>query len=246
MGFVLTLKKPLYTLLDLELLSACTQSDKAEIAGVKLRYGRDCVRVDALFDLSEMTEDGLTLRGDLRLANNAGKGMRSGTMCVKSSVGAGAGAYMEGGELTIFGDAGKNACVEMQNGFVRIYGNVDSGFAGEVRRGMLIVEGKAYGEACTGFRGGTVILIGGVEDQNRLANGMHRGTILLPGGADAPDGFVRTSDVDIVFLRLLFRLLDEHGVSLPSDWDGGVSTRWIGDAAGLGKGEIFIPVEVAE
>jgi formylmethanofuran dehydrogenase subunit C len=153
---------------------------------------------------------------------------------------------MGGGELTIFGDAGKNACVEMQNGFVRICGNVDSGFAREVRRGMLIVEGKAHGETCVGLRGGTVILLGGAEDENLLANGMHRGTILLPGGAAAPDGFVRAADVDIVFLRLLFRLLEKHGASLPSDWDGGVFTRWVGDAAGLGKGETFIPAEVVQ
>lgn len=246
MGIVLRLKQPLYTLLDLEPLSACAQSGKDEIANVQLRYGRDCVRLDALFDLSETQDSGLTLCGDLRMAINAGRGMQRGTMRIRSSIGAGAGAHMEGGELTIFGDAGKNACAEMQNGFARICGNAENGFAREVRRGMLIVEGKAYGETCAGFRGGTAILLGGVEDENLLANGMYRGTVLLPNGAVAPDGFACAAAVDIVFLRLLFRLLEKHDVSLPTDWDGGVFTRWIGDAAGLGKGEIFIPAEVPE
>ncbi len=244
MGFVLTLKQPLHTLLDLEPLSGCTQSGKDEIAGVSLRYGRDCVRTDALFKRSETADDGLTLTGDLLLAVNAGAGMRSGKMTVESSVGAGAGARMEDGELTIRGDAGKNACASMQNGFVRICGNVDGGFAQDVRRGMLIVEGKADGEACAGFRGGTAVLLGGVADETLLARGMHRGTILLPKGAAAPKGFSRAADVDLVFLRLLFRLLGERGVSLPDGWAGGVFTRWAGDAAGLGKGELFIPAEV--
>jgi hypothetical protein len=246
MGFVLLLKQSLYTMLDLEPLSACTQSDQYETANVRLRYGRDCVRVDALFNLSESQDDGLTLCGDLRLAINAGKGMKDGKMRIKSSVGAGAGVHMEGGELIVFGDVGKNACVEMQNGFVRICGSADNGFAREVRRGILIVEGKTYGETCTGLRGGTVILFGGVEDENLLANGMHRGTILLPGGSTSPAGFFRAANVDVVFLRLLFRLVEKRGVSLPACRDDGVFTRWIGDASGLCKGEIFIPAGVTE
>jgi len=244
MGFVLTLKQPLHTLLDLEPLSACTQSGKNETAGVRLRYGRACVRADELFALSETTDDTLTLCGDLRFAINAGAGMQQGTMIVQSSVGAGAGARMEGGELTICGDAGKNACAELQDGFVRICGNVDDGFAREVRRGMLVVEGMAHGEVCRGFRGGTAILIGGAENANLLARGMHRGTVLLPNGATAPDGFSRAADVDLVFLQLLFRQLRAHGVALPEGWSGGMFTRWVGDAAGLGKGELFVPAEV--
>lgn len=245
MGIQLSLRQPLHTLLDLEALSAFAQSCGGEVARVRLRYGKNCVSADSLFELSETNADGLTLRGDLRRAINVGAGMQSGSIIAESSVGAGAGARMEGGELTIFGDAGKNVCAQMQNGFVRICGDVEDGFAREVRRGMLVVEGKALGEACAGFRGGTVLLLGGAADESLLAHGMHRGTILLPEGASVPDGFAFAADVDLVFLRLLFRMLEARGVALPDGWTGGVFTRWTGDAAGLGKGELFIPVEAS-
>lgn len=243
MGAKLTLKKPLSALLDLEPLSALVSAGAEEIAAVPLRCGAAVSPAGAFFDVRETAEEGLVLQGGLRPAIHAGAGMQSGKMTVESSVGAGAGAHMGGGELVIRGDAGKDACAEMQDGFVRIFGNADGGFARGVRRGVLILRGRAEGEACTDFRGGTALLLGGVSDPEKLANGMSRGTVLLPKGAAAPGGFLRAADGDFVFLRLLFLLLESRGVSLPEGWPGGVFTRWSGDAAGLGKGELFIPAE---
>jgi formylmethanofuran dehydrogenase subunit C len=241
MGVGLTLKKQLETLLDFEPLSAVASADANAVAKIKLRYGRTAIPARELFEIVASEEEGLVLRGDLRLGINVGAGLFGGRMSVESSVGAGAGARMTGGELRILGDAGKNACAGMQDGFVRICGTVETGFAREVRRGTIVVERKADGEACAGLLGGTVLLLGGACDANRLANGMSRGTVFLPEGAAVPDGFSRTSDVDLTFLRLLFRMLNERGVFVPAGWTGGVFTRYLGDAAGLGKGEIFVP-----
>ncbi len=240
MGTVLTLKKPLDTLLDLEPLSALTETDADAIAAVALRYGRHTPAAGELFEIKRTDKNGLTLRGDLRLAVNVGAGMEGGRIRAESSVGDGAGARMRGGELRVCGGAGRNACAELQNGFVLIEQNAADGLARCVRRGTIVVGGAAEGEVCAGLRGGTVLLLGGAADESRLARGMCRGTILLPAGTRAPDGFRLAADVDLVFLRLLFLRLRERGVSVPEGWNGGTFTRFVGDAAGLGKGELFV------
>lgn len=237
---ILTLKRPLETLLDLEPLSAFALVDADDIKRTDLRYGRSSVPVSELFEVSTEGKEGLTLRGDLRLAINAGAGMREGLIIVESSVGAGAGARMEGGKLTIRGSAGKNACREMQNGFVVIAGATDDGLAHSMRRGIVIVEGMAEGQTCAQMRGGTLLLTGGVAYPDQLARGMSRGMVILPSGASVPSGFAQAACVDLVFLRLLFCELMKRGVTVPEGWIGGVFTRFRGDAAGLGKGELFV------
>ena len=64
--------------------------------------------------------------------------------------------------------------------------------------------------------------------------------MILPGGAVIPSGFSRAASLDYPFLRLLFLLLAQRDVTLPHGWIGGVFTRYRGDAAGLGKGELFV------
>ena len=237
---ILTLKRPLETLLDLEPLSSIASADADDIEHAKLRYGRSSVSVSELFEVSADGEEGLTLRGDLRLAINAGAGFREGMMMIESSVGAGAGARTEGGKLTILGSAGKNACRDMQNGFVVIAGGTEDGLAHSMRRGMIVVDGMAEGQTCAQLRGGTILFIGGVRYPDQLARGMSRGTVILPTGASVPSGFSQAASVDLAFLRLLFHELMKRGVTLPEGWIGGVFTRFRGDAAGLGKGELFV------
>ncbi len=236
----LTSKRPLETLLDLEPLSAIALADADDIRHAKLRYGRSSVPVSELFEVSTDGEEGLTLRGDLRLAINTGAGLREGMITAESSVGAGAGARMEGGKLTIRGSAGKNACREMQNGFAVIAGTAEDGLAHSMRRGMVVVEGISEGQIGTQMRGGTILLTGGVAYPDQLARGMSRGTVILPAEAFVPGGFSQAASVDLVFLRLLFHELMKRGITLPEGWVGGIFTRFRGDAAGLCKGELFV------
>ena len=147
---------------------------------------------------------------------------------------------MLGGELIVLGSVGKNACREMQNGFVRISGDAEEGLARGMRRGMIVVCGRARGETCAAMRGGTVLLLNGTDEPEQLARGLSRGTVILPKGAFVPSGFSRAASLDYTFLRLLFLELEQRGEKLPQGWLGGVFTRYRGDAAGLGKGEIFV------
>jgi len=240
MGTILTLKKPLETLLDISPLSDLVLAQTQELEKIKLAYGRETVLITELFTVTPSIEEGLTLKGELRLCINAGAGMRAGKMTIVSSVGASAGESMTGGELIVQGSVGKNACREMQNGFVRISGDTESGLARGMRRGMIVLCGRARGEACAEMRGGTVLLLNGTDEPEQLARGLSRGTVILPKGAAVPSGFLRAASLDFTFLRLLFLELEQRGEKLPQGWFGGVFTRYRGDAAGLGKGEIFV------
>lgn len=243
MGTILTLKKTLETLLDLSPLSELVLAQTQELEKTKLAYGRETVSLSELFTITSSAEEGLTLNGELRLCINVGAGLRAGRMTIASSVGAGAGEGMLGGELIVQGTVGKNACREMQNGFVRISGDAESGLARGMRRGMIVVGGRALGEACSELRGGTVLLLHGTDEPEQLARGLSRGTVILPKGAGVPSGFSRAASLDYTFLRLLFLELEQRGEKLPQGWFGGVFTRYRGDAAGLGKGEIFVLLE---
>ena len=239
MGAILTLKRPLNTLLDLEPLSAFAEGGADGIERAPLRMGGRLVRTGELFERDETADGGLTLRGELRLCVHIGAGMRNGSIRAESSVGAGAGARMEGGELEILGDAGKGACRNMQNGFVRIRGGAESGLAENMRRGIVVLEGRAEGTVGEKMHGGTVLLLGGAAAAEQIGRSLSRGTIILPNGAEIPGGFARTASGDYAFLRLLFLELLEKGVPIPNGWVGGAFTRFRGDAAGLGKGEVF-------
>lgn len=240
MGVILTLEKPLETLLDLAPLSELVNADSEELANAKLAYGRELVSAGVLFTAAPSSEEGLTLNGDLQLCINAGAGLREGKITIASSVGASAGEGMTGGELIVHGSVGKNACREMQNGFVRIDGDAGEGLARGMRRGMIVVSGTARGETGAELRGGTIVLQKGADEPELLARGLSRGTVILPKGAGVSSGFSRAACLDYTFLRLLFLELEQRGVNLPQEWHGGVFTRYRGDAAGLGKGEIFV------
>ncbi len=180
MGTILTLKKPLETLLDISPLSDLVLAQTQELEKIKLAYGRETVLITELFTVTPSIEEGLTLKGELRLCINAGAGMRQGKMTIVSSVGASAGESMTGGELIVQGSVGKNACREMQNGFVRIFGDAESGLARGMRRGMIVVCGRARGEACAEMRGGTVLLLNGTDEPEQLERGLSRGTVICP------------------------------------------------------------------
>ena len=131
----------------------------------------------------------------------------------------------------------------MQGGLAIFRGDVESGFGADMRRGVAVVYGKAKGDLCTDMLGGTVLFLGGVEDKARLCAGMNRGTVILPSKDMVPDGFQPAADVDIMFLRVLFRELQARGAEIPEGWMGRPFTRWRGDMGALGKGEILTPAE---
>lgn len=194
-------------------------------------------------EVIETPECGKVVEGCDDAMINAGAGMERGKITFNGSVGANAGKGMKDGMLVIEGDAGINACASMQGGLAVFRGAVDSGFGADMRRGIAVVYGEAKGDLCTDMLGGTAIFLGGLAEGSRLCTGMNRGTVILPSKELVPAGFQRAADVDIMFLRVLFRELAERGADIPESWMGRPFTRWRGDMAALGKGEILTPAD---
>ena len=151
------------------------------------------------------------------------------------------GGGMTDGVLCVKGPAGPYACKSMQGGLAVIEGNAATGLGESMRRGIIAVYGAARGDVLPDMLGGTVLLIGGLAPGARLCEGMNRGTVILPDEAQVPPYFKRAADVDLVFLRYLFRKLLAEGVRIPEEWLDRPFTRWRGDRAALGKGEILTP-----
>ncbi|MEL7608914.1 MAG: hypothetical protein AAGU74_05370 [Bacillota bacterium] len=245
MGATLALKQSLVTFLDLSDLSRAVGFDPEQIEKIELRYGKTRARVSELFRVEPNSTGELALTGDLRLAINAGEGLLCGAMRVKSGVSHNAGRRMQGGRLYIEGDAGENACNQMQEGFVSISGNAGDNACRRMRRGVAVIGGFTGRSLGYEMLGGTLVSLGKIENPEGggvyIGLDMDRGTIILPANTDAPPGFTRISDCDLVFLRLLFLSLRDAGVPIPQSAIGGVFTRWRGDALRLNKGELFIP-----
>lgn len=245
MGATLTLKQALYTILDLSDLSCAVGLDAGRIAQIDLRYGKMRVRVCELFDIEPNHTDELVLIGDLSLAINAGDGLCSGAMRIKSSVSHNAGRRMCGGKLTIEGDAGENACERMQEGFVYITGTAGDGLCRRMRRGIAVIGGFSGNALGYEMLGGTLLSLGKPENPEGgevfIGLDMDRGTIILPTGTNAPVGFTRIVDCELTFLRLLFLSLRDEGIPLPENLIGSAFTHYRGDALKLNKGEVFIP-----
>ncbi len=193
--------------------------------------------------VTETAECGKVVEGCDEAMINAGAGMESGKMTFNGNVGANAGKGMKDGTLTVKGDSGVNGCASMQGGLAVFHGSVGSGFGADMRRGIAVVYGKAQGDLCADMLGGTVLFLGGLAEGAKLCTGMNRGTVILPSKELVPAGFQKAADVDTMFLRVLFSELAKRGVEIPQSWMGRPFTRWRGDMAALGKGEILTPAE---
>ena len=202
--------------------------------------------------MNKLTEGAAYEAGSLREEIKAGSGwligagerMEGGSLDIKGEAGPYAGRQMAGGFLRVRGYAGEGACTSMQGGLAIFESGVASGLGERMRRGVIAVYGEAEGDVLPDMLGGTVLLIGGLAPGAHLLEGMNRGTVILPDEADVPPYFERTSDVDLVFLRYLFRQLEAQGVAVPKAWFDVPFTRWRGDMAALGKGEIFTPAGI--
>ena len=194
-------------------------------------------------EVSETDGDITVVEGCDATTVNAGKALACGEMVFRGDVGANAGKDMADGILRVEGSAGEYACANMQGGLAVFNGDVADGFGADMRRGIAVVYGKAHGNVLMDMLGGTALLLGGLADDAVLCLGMNRGTVILPSADLVPEGFQKAADVDTMFLRVLFRELADRGVKVPESWIGRPFTRWRGDMAALGKGEILTPAE---
>lgn len=238
-----------------------------EVAAIPLWQGRSQVRLDTLFHI-ETNTDGLlhlhlfTLDDKL---DAVGQGMREGCIFVHGDVGQYAGRGMLGGELSIDGNAGDfcgsglragrlvvnhdvgdylgaPALGELrgqQGGLLLVRGNAGARAAERQRRGICLIEGDCAELAAHRMIAGT-LYIGG-RTGPLCGHGMRRGTVLLGQSPDHLDANFRSNGCQqLGFLNLLLNELNAQSATLDRLHNTAPLSRYLGDVAAGGCGEIFI------
>jgi len=192
-----------------------------------------------------LDEGRLLVTGDA--GDFAGRGMQGGEMTVQGSCADMAGSGLSGGVLTITGDAGSGIGAPgagerqgQRGGIIHVRGNAGERAGERMRRGTLIIEGDAG--RLLGYRmiAGTVFAGGRVAE--RAGYGMLRGTLLLRREPHSISPTLRANGRQtLAFLRLLIDDLQKAaggGLDLPTELAS--VTRFLGDAAANGRGELLI------
>jgi len=237
-----------------------------KIKKLKLAYGKEAVKVDALFTVKGNDKNTIVINKSCKQLIYVGKEMTTGSITVKGDVGNFLGQLMKNGTITVEGNAGSWTGNGMSGGRININGNVDdytgAGFPGDtfgmkngliniagnagdrvgdrMRRGIIIVQGKC-GDFCgSRIHAGTIIVLGKVG--KHAGEGMRRGTIILakkPAHVSAT--FQSCGNLKMQFLRLLFTQLSNISDDLLFFRKyGPIAHRFAGDLARHGKGEILI------
>lgn len=242
----------------------------SDVSRIRLPLGNTTAEVGELFATDGDPDDGhIILEGDLRPIRAIGAGLASGRITVRGDVGPRSGLGMSGGTLAIEGSAGPYAGAEMSGGLLRIAGDAGHGLGAALpgsRRGMtegvILVRGSAGDDVGLAMRRG-LIAVGGQVGVGAgrwmiagslfafgpvgptVGMGMKRGTIALfgvPTPADpgllptfAPSGRDRPP-----FLTVYLKELAAWGFDVPAPVFSGRLSRYNGDRADRGQGEILV------
>jgi len=263
----LTLRAQPETWLDLSPLTPDGLAGKSAtaIGRVRLRTGRRSVPLRELFDVAGGDPEHIRIRGGMsRLAGigsrmtrgtievqghggqRLGQGMRGGNVIVRGHAGDQIAAGMTGGTIHIYGDAGDfigaglpGATRGMSGGVVAIHGNAGARVADGMRRGLVVVSGNAGELAGSQMQAGTLVILGSAG--RHPGYGMRRGTIILGGPAELLPTFRSCGQLEMDFLRLLFRQAASADARLellrrlPA-----TVHRYAGDSAAGGTGEVLV------
>jgi len=203
--------------------------------------GRDVATLGDLFaidDDGDPAPDTITIEGDMRGVARLGAGMSRGRLRVRGGVGSRAGSSMSGGRLEIDGDAGTRAGEGMTGGVIVVRGAAGAMAAFRMRRGTVFIGGAAGAAAGAALIAGTLVLARAPGPG--AAALMRRGTVVVlepfvPGATFAAAG--RTT---APWLKPWWDALGGAGVPLPAGVAGARFTRYSGDLAEGGHGEILI------
>lgn len=234
----------------------------AEIRRLPLHTTRRPLHVGDIFVVRPGGADEVVIEGGSVRFDELGAGMTRGLLSIEGDAGVRAGRGMGGGRLLVRGNAGPFVASGMRGGEIEVTGNVGAflgapgpgertgmaggvvvvrGAAGEragdrLRRGVIVVEGDTGDEPASRMLAGTLIVCG--KAGARAGYLMRRGT-MVAGAATPLPTFLPTGSADQVFRTLLARAVT--AVSPPAAaLLGEVLTRFGGDIATLGKGEMFI------
>jgi formylmethanofuran dehydrogenase subunit C len=263
---VLTLKQEPNQRLDLspllpELLAAKTAK---EIAAIELQTTREICTVGDVFKVQGAGARAIRLDGGSARLDNIGRDMKAGEIIVEGDCGKALGRAMSGGNIVAYGDCGPYAGSAMSGGRLEIAGDAGSflgaplegemegmtggllivrGSAGEragdrLRRGTILIEGFAGDYPGSRLIAGTLIVLGGCGSLPGYL--MRRGTIVLAEPPELAPTFVDCGVHELAFGSLFANLLRPESRAAARVL-GLALTRFAGDMAALGKGEIFFP-----
>ena len=234
-----------------------------EISGLALGTTKQGVTVGDIFALEFGTPDTIRFEGGSERFDRVGLGLQAGEIHVAGTVGMEAGRSMSGGRLTVRGSAGPHAGSGMSGGRLEVQGDcgerLGGPLAGEMAGmsgGLIVVQGSAGPRAGDRMRRGTIVVEGDAGEYagSRMIAGtllvcgkaaalpgylQRRGTLVLGAAAEMPPGFVDCGVTDLTFLRLFARLLGKESHPAAKLMRQRLS-RFAGDMAVLGKGEIFV------
>src|SRR5688572_30007840 len=263
----LTLKQPVEGV-PLEAESICPDVtaalDNAAIRALPVYLGKRQCRIDDFFTVDGETSEEIDVHGDLRKVRWIGRGMTRGRISIGGNAGMHLGAYMKGGTIEVSGAASDWVGAEMSGGLIRVAGNaggqigaayrgslrgmtdgtiVIGGSAGlevgmRMKRGLIVIGGPVRDFAGLEMKGGTIVLRSGAE--LRTGAWMSRGTIISLAPIPLLPSFLRSSNYVPSFLRVVAQHLRRLGTNVPDDPAEGSYTRYLGDAAVIGKGEILV------
>ncbi|HXY31399.1 MAG TPA: formylmethanofuran dehydrogenase subunit C [Gemmatimonadaceae bacterium] len=263
----LTLRAPLASPVETDAVaaSAFATLSSAEITRLPVWEGREQRQLGELFSVSGERSASLRIEGDMASVDGLGAEMSGGTMIIAGSVGRYVGARMTGGEIRVEGDAGDGAGLEMRGGVLIIDGNAGDrtgGPRGGASKGMLggeIIVRGSVGElagwrmrrglvvcAQAGARAGESMIAGTVVSIEPLPRESgrwnKRGSLVGLESGDAPLATYRYAcTYRPPALRLLLRRLRaRYTIAFPDDRLTGQYSRYAGDLAELGKGEILV------
>jgi formylmethanofuran dehydrogenase subunit C len=237
---------------------------RPEIERLPLHHGNEQVLLGDFFTVKGERSNQIRVQGDLSLVKNIGAGMQAGRIVVEGNVGMHVGARMSGGEIEIHGNADDWAGAEMTGGLLWIKGNVGnragSAYRGSkygMRGGVILIEGSGGHEVGGYMRRGLIVVRGDVEDHTgarmvagsifvlgrlgaRTGGGMKRGSIVCFHTPDMLPTFRLTSTYTPLFIPIFLRSLQARGFSVSEVQRARHFTRYCGDMAELGKGEILV------
>ncbi|RFU49326.1 formylmethanofuran dehydrogenase subunit C [Paraburkholderia sp. DHOC27] len=193
---------------------------------------------------ARMTEGHLMVQG--AAGDYSGFQMTGGVLQIEGDAGHFTGCEMRGGRLTVTGHNGDFAAGAlagdmegMTGGTLIIHGNTGARLADRMHRGLVLVGGNAGDFAAARLVAGTIGIAG--EVGAHYAYGMRRGTLLLARRpTHVPTTFTEGGRGFDVFWALLVRSLAEE-IAPFSHWrDAALPTRYAGDLAVDGRGEILV------
>jgi formylmethanofuran dehydrogenase subunit C len=261
----LTLREGLDHRLDLSPLVPHALAGKTigQIERMELQTGHRPINLADVFRVRAGDIEQIRIQGGCDRLDYVGQAMNSGELIVEGNVGIQAGRLMSGGRLTVLGNTGPWAASGMKAGIFEIRGTagdrLGGPLAGEIagmRGGIVVVRGSVGNRAGDRMRRGTIIIEGHAGDYagSRMIAGtlivrrsarplagflLKRGTIVLGGSSALSPTFMDCGEYQLVAMRWLAAMIEPYS-KVAAMLLRRPFTRFAGDMAVLGKGEILV------